>query len=125
MSNITIKGLTIPVIIGTKPKERTTKQKIQIDLCFSYNASKAMKSDCLDQAVDYHALANHVVAETQKTKFFLIERLADFITELVFKTDSRISRVTITIDKFSTIARAGSVQFQHNKKRTKKNTGNT
>jgi len=88
---IKIKKLTIPVILGTGPHERTHKQKIILDLSFQYNAKKAIAGDDLAQAVDYECLVNTLIKEVSSTKFFLAEKLADFILHLILKNPKILS----------------------------------
>ena len=85
LTTIHIKKITIPVILGTKPQERIKKQKIILDLSFIYNAKKAIHADDLTQAIDYELLVKTIIREVTRSQFFLAEKLADFILNIVMK----------------------------------------
>ncbi|MDP8266650.1 MAG: dihydroneopterin aldolase [Candidatus Aceula meridiana] len=111
MAKIHIKNLQLSVIIGTTPKEREDRQTVYLDLSFKYDSQKAEENDNLSDAVDYEALAAEVVAKAQNTKFFLIEKLASFILNLVL-IDKRIKRTKVIIYKPKAVSKTDSVSIE-------------
>ncbi len=83
---IFIEGLKIPCIIGIFDWERKTKQTILIDLEISTNIRKAAKSDQIKDAVDYKSISKFILNYVQKSRFFLIETLAERLAALLLKT---------------------------------------
>lgn len=107
---IKIEKLTIPVILGTKPRERTKKQKILIDLSFEYHATKSIHSDNLTHAIDYELLTKTLIKEVSCTRFFLLEKLADFILNIIMK-NPRIQKAHVIIHKPRAIKGAQGVSI--------------
>ena len=95
---IHIKALKVRAIIGTAADERQAPQDLLLDLFFEYDASLAAQSDALGHAVDYAAIHAKVVERVAVTKFFLLERLAGFILEIIME-DPRIISAQVTLEK--------------------------
>ncbi len=112
---IHIEKLTIPVILGTKPRERTKKQKIVLDLFFEYQACKAINCDDLNHAIDYELLAKTIIKEVSRTQFFLLEKLADFILDIVMK-NPKIKKAHVLIHKPHAIKGAQGVTIELSRK---------
>jgi len=113
---VRIKKLSIPVILGTKPQERKHKQKIIIDLSFTYNAKKAIRSDDLKSAIDYELLANTIIKEVSRSHFFLAEALANFILNIVLK-NPKILKAEIILHKPKAIKGAQGVSVRLSKEK--------
>ena len=95
---IHIKALKVRAIIGTAADGRQAPQDLLLDLFFEYDASLAAQSDALGHAVDYAAIHAKVVERVAVTKFFLLERLAGFILEIIME-DPRIISAQVTLEK--------------------------
>lgn len=98
MAVISIQDLKLKIIVGTCAHERKVKQPVLVNISFQYDSSKAIKGDSLAAAVNYHDLVQQVIQMTAKTKFFLIEKLADFILKIVLK-QPKITSATVRIEK--------------------------
>ncbi|MBF0484303.1 MAG: dihydroneopterin aldolase [Candidatus Omnitrophica bacterium] len=85
MEKIRITNLRVKTIIGTLPKERKTKQILELNIVFDYDASIAAKTDDLKYAVDYLALVKNIKEEVEKTSFYLVEKLADHVLSIIFR----------------------------------------
>ena len=99
MSEIIIKNLKINTIIGTKEDERKIKQEIFLDIIFSYDMSKAAKTDDLKFAVDYESLKNKIVKFTEESSFFLVEKLIYEIKKMILKEEPLIDNVELLLRK--------------------------
>lgn len=111
-ATIRINDLCLRAIIGTHPRERKNKQDIILNLSICYDASKASKSDRLKDALDYEALADRVSRAVERSRYYLLEKLAAKVLDVVLRTDSRVSGAWIRLDKPHAIGEARSVSFE-------------
>lgn len=105
---IKIKNLKLKTIIGINPQERVTKQEVVINVAIEVDAAKAIKTDNIDHALDYKVITKKIIAEVEKTSFFLLEKLADFILQLVM-SNRQAKKVTVEVDKPLALRFADSV----------------
>ena len=112
MAFIRINDLRLRVLIGIHPWERKTKQDIILNLASCYDASKASKSDRLKDALDYEALVDRVTRAVQRSRHYLLEKLAAKVLDVVLTADPRISGAWIRLDKPHAIGQARSVSFE-------------
>jgi len=97
MHKLFIDKLTVPVLIGCAPQERTQKQVIEIDVEVSINIEQAAQSDDLNKTINYKDLVDRIKIWVEQTEFELIETLADFLAKKIQQTYSVQSlRLTIT-----------------------------
>ncbi len=98
MTTINIRDLKIKTIIGTCSHERIQKQTVIINLSFQYKACKAIANDSIHDAMNYEDLVLEIKKGVRKTKFFLLEKLADFVLKIVMKHPQILS-ATVEIEK--------------------------
>lgn len=98
MATIQIKKFPLFVVLGTTPQERRKKQKITFDLTFQYNAATAIRADDLAQAVDYERLTQAIIKEASRSRFVLLESLANLILAIALK-DPRITKAEALVRK--------------------------
>src|SRR3989338_9838789 len=98
MATIRITDLTLKTIIGTNAWERTTKQKVVINICLDYNASLAAKTDNINYAVDYKQITKKIIEKVKKSKFYLLEKLTQSVLNIIME-DKRIKKASVCIDK--------------------------
>ena len=72
-------------IIGIFAWEREVKQVISIDLEMEFDNKVAAKSDDIEDALDYKKIGKRVSSYVERSKFKLVERLAEQIAKLVLK----------------------------------------
>lgn len=95
---ICIKNLRVSGILGVYPEERNKERDIVINARVEYNAQAAIRSDALEDALDYKLIRDRIQKVVAETKFNLLEKLADqLVTELT--QDSRILKLELEIDK--------------------------
>ncbi len=95
---IFIQNLEIRCIIGTLPRERKIKQKLLIDLEFPASARKAAKRDDLRDAINYKKIAERVTAFVSKSRFYLIETLAERLAAFLLK-EFKLRGILLRISK--------------------------
>lgn len=113
---IKIKNLRLTPIIGVYKHERLESQEIIINLELEYNATKAMQSDNLEDALDYDIIKSQIKELVDDTRFRLLERMADHLLTAILTFHKGIKRATIEIDKPGALKEADSVSFTLSKK---------
>lgn len=78
-----IRDLNIQTIIGIFPWERENKQTICIDLEMATDISRAVKSEKIEDALDYKAVSDRLRSFVENSEFQLIETLAEKIISIV------------------------------------------
>ena len=88
---VEIKNLTFQTIIGILDFERTTPQKVVLNISFSYQKKTNF--------IDYAKVASIVENRMKKEKFFLIEDALEDLTDLLYKNFPSIKQLHIEIAK--------------------------
>lgn len=74
---IFLQGLAVRCKIGIFEWERKVRQKIVIDLEMPADVRKASRKDQIQDALDYKAIAKHIITFVSQSEYFLIETLAE------------------------------------------------
>lgn len=98
MAVIKLKNLRLRTIIGVFDFEREHKQDIIINLALMFNDEKPAKTDNLDDTLDYKALKKKIIDNVERSNFNLLEKLSDFILDLVME-DPKVIKAKVEIDK--------------------------
>ena len=85
MDKVFIKNLQVETIIGIFNWEREVRQVVSIDLEMEFDNKVAAKSDDIENALDYKKIGKRVSSYVERSKFKLVERLAEQIAKLVLK----------------------------------------
>jgi FolB domain-containing protein len=105
---VTVRNLRITCVVGVRPDERAGPQPVVLNIEFDYDAQRAAATDDVEDALDYQHIVNMVASDVEKTRFHLLEKLADYVLERLM-SDSRVRRATVTIEKPQAMERAESV----------------
>jgi D-erythro-7,8-dihydroneopterin triphosphate epimerase len=105
---ICIKNLRVSSILGVYEEERRKERDIIINIRLEYDAQTAMKSDGLEDALDYKVVRDRIVNFVEGTQFKLLEKLADGIVQELAQ-DKRISKLHLEVDKPHALRLAESV----------------
>lgn len=95
---IRIKNIDVETVIGVYDWEKKKRQPLIINVKLEYNGKNAARSDDIKDAVDYIEIAKKIKDEVEKTSFELVEKLVDFVLDIVMR-DNRIKKAKIEIDK--------------------------
>ena len=95
---IYIRDLMLRCIIGIYPHERNEKQDVIINIVLESDLSKAGRTDEISDTINYKTLKKRIMQLVEKSKYNLIEKLADEIAKICLK-DKMVSRATVTVDK--------------------------
>ena len=109
---IRIKNLRARTIIGINEWEREQKQEIIINMEISFDGSKAVETDDIDNTVNYKRIKRRVLEAAESADFFLLEKLADHILQIVME-DQKIQKAVVEIDKPHALRFADSVSIIH------------
>lgn len=108
MTTFRIKNLKIMTIVGTNDSERIKEQEVVINISFDVDTAKACRSDDLKETVNYRGLTKKIISKVEGSRFYLLEKLADFILKVVLE-DKRILNATVEVDKPGALRFAQSV----------------
>ena len=101
---IKIKNLKLRTIVGIYNWEKDRKQDVIINIELEVSSEKALKTDDINDTINYKDLNNEIISAVESRKFYLIEKIADTILEIVLK-DKRVVKAIVEIDK------PGALQF--------------
>jgi FolB domain-containing protein len=113
---IRIKNLRARTIISINEWEREQKQEIIINIEITFDGSKAVETDKIDNTVNYKRIKKRVLEATESANFFLLEKLADHILQMVME-DQKIRKAVVEIDKPHALRFADSVSVIHEAQR--------
>ena len=116
MAAIRITNLKLRVIIGTNEWERHKKQNVTVNITLDYNAAKASRSDNIKDALDYKILTKKIIKAVRPSKFFLLERLAQFILDIVLEYPG-VKEARVRVDKPLALRFADSVSIETSQKK--------
>lgn len=108
MDIIFLKGLTVQTVIGIYDWERTIRQTVVIDLEMATDIRKAAATDDIAHTLDYKAVSKKIIQLVEDSSFFLVETLAERITQLLLE-DFGIPWVRLTLNKKGAISGASDV----------------
>jgi len=95
---IFLQGLEIRCIIGIFDWERKTRQKISIDLEFPADIRRSARRDRIQDAVDYKKIAKRTIQFVSRSRYQLIETLAEKLASALLK-EFRLKEISVRISK--------------------------
>jgi FolB domain-containing protein len=116
MSIIRITDLCLRTIIGLYDWERTTKQDVVINAEIYFDASKAAKSDRVEDTIDYKTINKAIIKHVEESKYFLIEKMANAILAIIME-DPKTQGAKVRVDKPGALRFAKSVSIELEAKR--------
>jgi len=112
MDQIHIRQLKLNVVIGVYPRERKSPQPVIVDLVLHVDLQVAGRSDRLKDTVDYAALIERVRKAAAKSRYQLLEALAEHIADLCLRVP-RIAAVDVTVTKPGALPGVGVAVTMH------------
>ncbi len=98
MDIVYIRDLQVETIIGIYDWEREVRQTISIDLDMAADISKAARSDNIEDALNYKAVAKRLISFIEGSSCLLVERLAEEVAQIVVK-EFNVSWVKLRLSK--------------------------
>ena len=108
MDKIIIENLRARCIIGVFPHERNRKQDVVINITLYTDIKQAVKSDDLNDTVDYKTLRDEILEHVEGSAFNLIETLAESVASICLQTKG-VSSVSVKVDKPGALTFADNV----------------
>lgn len=97
---IVLKGISVFGYYGVSPTEREIGQKLELDIEFNFDFTKACMTDSLEDTVNYERVYAKVMETVDTNRFNLLETLADAICRAVLD-NFPVSSVKTTIRKLT------------------------
>jgi D-erythro-7,8-dihydroneopterin triphosphate epimerase len=104
---IVIENLRLRTIVGVNDWEQSVLQDVVITISLKYDASKAVETDDISEAVDYKGLTKAVIPAVENSRFRLLESLAAKVYGLV-------REIPDTRDVVVTVEKPGALRFCDN-----------
>ena len=98
MDIVYIRDLQVETIIGIYDWEREVRQTISIDLDMAADICKAARSDNIEDALNYKAVAKRLIRFIEGSTCLLVERLAEEVTQIVLD-EFKVSWVRLRLSK--------------------------
>ena len=108
MDTVFIKGLQATLVIGCYDWERDIRQTLVMDLELKADFTRAAQTDALEDALDYAAISQRVIAVCGESRFQLLEALAEHLATLLLAEFS-IAGLRLTITKPGAVEAADGV----------------
>ena len=108
---IRIKNLRLRTIVGVNDWERAVQQEVILNISMDCDIDAAAKSDDLADTVDYKTLKLRIMRAVETANFLLLERLARHVLDII-RSEPRVRRATVEIDKPSALRFADSVSVE-------------
>jgi D-erythro-7,8-dihydroneopterin triphosphate epimerase len=108
---IRINDLKVRTLIGAYSWERINKQELVINITIQYDASKASRSDKLNDALNYESVAAKAIKTAERSRHTLLEKLVGQLMEGVM-SDRRVQAAHVRVDKPHALPHARCVSFE-------------
>ncbi len=108
---IILTGLKVSCIIGIFEWERKQKQDVVIDIKFTSDIIKASQHDRISDTVNYKKIAKTTISFVEKSRFQLIETLAEKLAQLLL-SNFELEEIDLKVSKPGAIRGSQNVGIQ-------------
>jgi len=108
VATIHIKNLRLRTFIGIKDEEINNQQDVLINAAIRYDASKAIRENCIESALNYRTITKQIIKLVEDNRFALLERMTHEILSIIM-TYQDVVDATVEIDKPYALRYADSV----------------
>jgi 7,8-dihydroneopterin aldolase/epimerase/oxygenase len=108
MDVVFLRDLRIETVIGVYDWERKIRQPVILDVEMGCDIRRAAASDCIEDAVDYKAVAKRLTQFVGESHFQLVETLAERCAAILLQ-EFTIPWVRISINKIGAVSGARDV----------------
>jgi 7,8-dihydroneopterin aldolase/epimerase/oxygenase len=118
MDEIRIEGLELACIVGVRPRERSRKQKIRLDVRLRLDASPAGRTGRIGLTCDYSRVADEAARLLRFRAYRLVEVATEELAAMLFAAHPRLEQVDLRLEKpqvFPGRARSASVRIQRDR----------
>jgi dihydroneopterin aldolase len=108
MDTVFLRDLKIDTVIGIYGWERRVRQTLIFDLEMSADVAKAAKTDKIEDALNYKAIAKRLQQYVGESEFELIETLAEECARII-REEFNVAWVKLTLNKKGAVRGATDV----------------
>jgi D-erythro-7,8-dihydroneopterin triphosphate epimerase len=105
---IRIKNLRLRTIVGIEDWEQNHLQDVIVNIELEFDGRQAVKTDAIEQTVNYKALKMKILKIVENSRFNLLETMADHLLNLIME-DTRVNAASVEVDKPHALRFADSV----------------
>jgi D-erythro-7,8-dihydroneopterin triphosphate epimerase len=98
LDEISICDLRFRCVVGINEEERREKQDVVAQITHYVDLHAAGRTDAIEDTVDYKALKKEVLTMAERSRFRLVEALAQRIADLCLR-HTRVKRVAVVVEK--------------------------
>lgn len=95
---VKIKNLRLRTIVGIFPHERENPQDVIINAVIRFDAGAALRTDRIEDTLDYKSLTKKIVQKVEQSRFYLLEKLTYYILDHIME-DARVTWASVEVDK--------------------------
>lgn len=108
MDIVFIRELKVDTVVGIYDWERRIRQSVVLDIEMGSDIARAAKTDRIEDALDYKAVAKRVAGYVRESEFQLVETMAEKVAELVMQ-EFKVPWIKITLNKPGAVSGSRSV----------------
>lgn len=98
MDIVYINDLKIETIIGIFDWEREVKQVVSLDIEMAHDIGKAARTDDIQYALNYKAVAKRLISFVEESEFLLVESMAEQIAQII-QTEFHVPWLRLSVSK--------------------------
>ena len=106
IGTIELERLEIDCIVGILPFERTTEQKVFLDVSMDLDFAPAAASEQVSDTVDYTEIARDLTELVRSSRYQLIETMAVECSRLVLERHPVVQRAAVSVHKPAAVPQA-------------------
>lgn len=95
---IHLRQIRVNCLLGVHPSERIRVRPVVIDVSLECDLNRAVESDQLEDTLNYELLEAEVVGLTKKTRFRLVEALAEHVAQIGLQ-HPQVNAVRVAVEK--------------------------
>ncbi|HET7176856.1 MAG TPA: dihydroneopterin aldolase [Gammaproteobacteria bacterium] len=108
MDIVFIRELKVDTVVGIYDWERRIRQSVVLDIEMGSDIARAARTDRIEDALDYKAVAKRVAGYVRDSEFQLVETMAEKVAELVMQ-EFKVPWIKITLNKPGAVSGSRSV----------------
>lgn len=108
MDIVFIRELKVDTVVGIYDWERRIRQNVVLDVEMGSDIGRAAKTDRIEDALDYKAVAKRVAGYVRESEFQLVETMAEKVAELVMQ-EFKVPWIRVTLNKPGAVSGSKSV----------------
>jgi dihydroneopterin aldolase len=108
-ATIKIRKLSYDLRIGVTEEEQKHSQLILVDFDIEVDITKAIKTECIDDTINYSTMQKTIEKYLESKQYKLLEKCTDDIATMLFETFVTINKISCTCLKPQALQTAKNV----------------